>query len=214
MENEKNIRGRKLTDTANYGVTAANLSDTSPKLRSPQWTETYWGLSVRDVTEISGWVICAQVIAFVFCAGCVVAALGLWLAVPGTIFSEQFIMRGIVSAFLLVAAYFMLNYANRGGIRELEFDHNLGEIRAFSINRNGSRLMTGQFGIDSFDSLTIVDEDAETATLVLNRLDGRAGLLVSRGNPSRVRALDLRLDRDMLRSTTTRMHTPVDPITI
>lgn len=202
-----------MSDITGYDIGSKRAFGTNDMPRGPKWTETYWGLSVQDVSEISGWTIGKQIVSFVFGAGCLVAAIGLWMTQPTVWASDQFAMRMAVSGALGILSYTLISYANRGTTRELQFDQNMGEIRELSVGRNGATHLIGRYGVDVFENLTITEHSPTSASLVLDRIDGGKGLLVSKGYPAQLGALYQRLDRDMLRSSIKRNHDAVNPNT-
>lgn len=200
-----------MSDITGYDIGSKRAFGMDDMPRGPKWTETYWGLSVRDVSEISGWTIGKQIASFVFGAGCLVAAIGLWMTQPAAWAGDQFAMRMIMSGALGILSYVLIAYANRGTARELQFDQNMGEIRELSVGRNGATQLLGQYGADVFENLTIIQHSPTSASLVLERIDGGKGLLVSKGYTAQIGALYQRLDRDMLRSSVKRSHDAVNP---
>lgn len=202
-----------MSDITGYDIGSKRALGTNNMPRGPQWTETYWGLSVRDVSEISGWTVGKQIVSFIFGAGCLVAAIGIWMTQPSAWASDQLVMRMAVSGALGILSYILISYANRGTTRELQFDHNMGEIREVSVGRNGATHLLGQHGADAFENLTITQHSPTSASLVLDRIDGGKGLLVSKGYLAQIAALHQRLERDMLRSSSKRSHDAVNPNT-
>ncbi len=200
-----------MTDTSSFQAASIPTIDVFQTNAGPVLTETYWGFTVRNTTNLQTSVILLQFIALLFGAAFFAAVLGLW-AVPSSIIQSDTIgMRVGLSAVFAVLGYLLINYANYGRVVEFQVDHNLGEIREVLLNRSGTSRLIGQYGFDAFCDMAIMPCGPEKVALVLKQSDTDIALVIAQGTEPHLGTLYARLDRDLLRANAGRRHQAVRP---
>lgn len=177
----------------------------------PILTETYWGFTVRNTVNLSSWLILGQMVSFLFGAAFIAAAFGLW-AVPSAIaHAETLSLRFGISCMFGALGYVLISFANQGRTVDLQFDLNLGEIRAVVPNRSGSSRLVSQYGFDAFDEMNISGGTDGLVALTLQTSRGEGALVVAQGTEPQIGALYARLDRDLLRADCKRSRPAIRP---
>lgn len=200
-----------MTDTSGFQAPNIPSDDVFQTTSGPILTETYWGFTVRNTAEVPTWLVLCQMVAFLFGAAFVAAAVGLW-AVPSAIIQlDTWTLRVGLSAFFGALGYLMVSYANQGRTVEFQFDQNLGEIREVMPNRSGTSRLVAQYGFDVFSEISIDRCGTDKVALVLKQEGSGQTLLIAQGTEPQIGALYARLDRDLLRASSGRRHLAVRP---
>lgn len=201
-----------MTDTSEFLSSSSAAADVFKTNTGPILTENYWGFTVRNTANVSSGVLLLQLAAYLFGAAFAAAALGLW-AVPSAFLSLDAIgMRIGLSGLFATLSFLLIGYANQGRTVELQFDQNLGEIRAVMPLRGGASRLVAQYGFDSFGEMTITRCAEDQVALTLKPTGHGALLVVAQGTEPQIGALYARLDRDLLRAGPVRMHRAVRPV--
>lgn len=201
-----------MTDTSGFQTPSIPTADVFKTSTGPILTENYWGFTVRNTANIPSGVILMQVVAYLFGAAFAAAALGLWAVPSAFVQLDTWSMRIGMSGMFIVLAFLLIGYANQGRSVELQFDQNLGEIRAVMLLRGGSNRIVAQYGFDSFGEMSITRCADDRVSLTLKPVGKGELLVIAQGTEPQIGALYARLDRDLLRAGPVRIHQAVRPV--
>ena len=160
--------------------------------------ETYWGYIIRKDGNGNVGVAVAQVIAMVFGAAFVAAALGLVLMPAALMGSVDMVMRSGAAVLFGGMAAYLLWFASRGADSEFQVDNSLGEVREVVRNRAGRPTLVGRYGYDAIGGVFLDREKDGRARLVLRYRNTAQTLQVASGREADLEVLRNRMGRDLM----------------
>jgi hypothetical protein len=161
--------------------------------------ETYWGYIIRSNDRPHYFMAILQFTATCLGAVLLAGSLGLLMAPQLTSLDSDFSLRlGAAILFAGVAAY-LLWFASRGTISELEVDNSQGELREVIRNRAGQSTLLGRYGFDSIGGVFLNRTNGrQVSSLVLRYRNTATILPVANGTIAELEPLRDRLGRDLM----------------
>lgn len=144
-----------MTDMTNYSGTLFSRKTVAPKLPAISVQDTYWGYIIKKDDSGRMATMVMQLGSLVSGAGLLAAGLALLFIVPELAAPADLVMRGVVSGLFFGIALFLLWFASRGTVSEIQFDLSLGEVREIVRNRTGRSSLISRFGFDSIGDVIL-----------------------------------------------------------
>lgn len=164
--------------------------------------EKHWGYIVKSNSKPKVLLVALQAVSLVFGALLGGAAIVL-LTFPGLFTNEiDFAFRAVLGIIFASIGFYLLWYATRGFVIELQVDMSRGEIRERVRNRAGRSTRLGNYGFDAVSSVFIDRSDmrGDIATLMLRFQDSTQIVPVAWGTVSDLEPLRERLAQDLILS--------------
>lgn len=117
--------------------------------------ETYWGYILRATARPSLTVLAAQGASWLLGILALAGVGALWFGPSGAVAGELLGFRVGFSTVLTSLGIFLLWFASRGSLAEVQVDTARGEVREVLRNRIGRPTLLGRYGFDAFGDVRL-----------------------------------------------------------
>ena len=155
-----------------------------------------WGYVIRSGHKVPFGMLVGQLFAYFMGVSFVTAGVGL-LLVPGLLSEELGAMRLGAAALLGAGAAYLLWFASRGSMVDVEFDNEAREIREVIQNRVGRQTVVARYAFADIGGAYVETAAGEAPAQLVLRYRGNM-ILVAEGGVETLTILRNQLSRDLM----------------
>jgi len=164
--------------------------------------DTFWGYIVHGDGSHNLVMVIAQLLAML--TGAFYLALSIAIFSMPKLALDQYGMawRAGASVVFVILGGYLVWFASRGTVTEIQVDIQKGEVRRALRSRAGRTTVLGRYGLDSIGGVFVVRSKQKEgeASLVLRYRNTAKTLEIARGRPAALQRLKDRIGRDLILS--------------